>query len=291
MRATPTHHQPATTLTPCLAQMWVQPGDADWASITPPPMVTHGAVAQPGSGHAGKDGADATETEEEGEAFDMSKARKRRRLSEAERSVLDDVYAHTPNPKLELRCALAVQLGSTERHIQIWFQNRRVKDRATQSRPALSWSATNTSGISSSSTESEDEDGRSRGRGLLSPPMVDSSDGGDRATLLGKMQRIRESWRADQREIDELQKREVEKMMQAQQSSSLVSSPTVVTSPPQTSLPLPPMARVGSGEDPSQLLTEYFDNERQLEQLRREMEEISQFHGTEILSCCRYTTS
>ncbi|KAI9004148.1 hypothetical protein BC832DRAFT_75350 [Gaertneriomyces semiglobifer] len=53
----------------------------------------------------------------------------RKRFSEVQQRVLEEVFSHSPSPSSTVRSNLAVQLGLSERSVVIWFQNRRAKYR------------------------------------------------------------------------------------------------------------------------------------------------------------------
>ncbi|KAI8638207.1 homeobox domain-containing protein, partial [Parasitella parasitica] len=53
----------------------------------------------------------------------------RKRTSRAQFKVLEKHFNKDPKPKGSVRQALAKNLGMTPRGIQIWFQNRRAKQK------------------------------------------------------------------------------------------------------------------------------------------------------------------
>ena len=55
---------------------------------------------------------------------------KRKRMSEDQTRTLMNAFSHTPKPSATLRMKLAVELGLTARAVQIWFQNRRARQKA-----------------------------------------------------------------------------------------------------------------------------------------------------------------
>ena len=55
--------------------------------------------------------------------------RKRTRTSPNQLAVLENTFAVNPSPNGRMREQLSRQLGMTERSIQIWFQNRRAKEK------------------------------------------------------------------------------------------------------------------------------------------------------------------
>ncbi|KAL1920445.1 uncharacterized protein VTP21DRAFT_822 [Calcarisporiella thermophila] len=63
---------------------------------------------------------------------DLDRAvKRRRRLTQDETQLLNDIFDTTPKPNSALRKRLADQLGMTPRAVQIWFQNRRAKMKKT----------------------------------------------------------------------------------------------------------------------------------------------------------------
>lgn len=69
-----------------------------------------------------------------GDGFDMGlhlvETRKRRHRTTPEQlRILESAYRHERMPSLELREKLAHQLNMTPRRVQIWFQNKRAKDK------------------------------------------------------------------------------------------------------------------------------------------------------------------
>ncbi|EIJ87506.1 hypothetical protein NEPAR06_0087 [Nematocida parisii] len=59
----------------------------------------------------------------------MDKKIKRPRLTTAQTKLLSIVYQQNPRPSNDLRCKLASDFNIPIRTVQIWFQNRRAKDR------------------------------------------------------------------------------------------------------------------------------------------------------------------
>lgn len=74
--------------------------------------------------------------------------KRRRRLSAAEQNCLQRVFDACPKPSAAIRDRLADRLGMTKRCIQIWFQNRRAKQKRDQQdakQPPLLFKATTAS--------------------------------------------------------------------------------------------------------------------------------------------------
>lgn len=59
--------------------------------------------------------------------------KRRRRLTSEEAAMLNAAYAKNPKPNPSERSKLAKAVGMTDRAIQIWFQNRRAKQRRDDS--------------------------------------------------------------------------------------------------------------------------------------------------------------
>jgi len=60
---------------------------------------------------------------------EVSQPRKRQRTTPEQLEVLEKVYENEKLPNSDLRKELAVQLGMTPRRVQVWFQNKRAKDK------------------------------------------------------------------------------------------------------------------------------------------------------------------
>ncbi|KAG1496393.1 hypothetical protein G6F46_006490 [Rhizopus delemar] len=58
---------------------------------------------------------------------DLSRTRKRTRATPEQLAILEKSFNVNPSPNSRVREQLSLQLGMTERSIQIWFQNRRAK--------------------------------------------------------------------------------------------------------------------------------------------------------------------
>jgi hypothetical protein len=59
--------------------------------------------------------------------------RRRHRTTPDQLRILEEVYTKDKLPNLEVRERLAQQLGMTARRVQIWFQNKRAKDKRIRS--------------------------------------------------------------------------------------------------------------------------------------------------------------
>ncbi|KAI9259975.1 Homeodomain-like protein, partial [Helicostylum pulchrum] len=55
--------------------------------------------------------------------------RPRQRFSTEETSILERAFKETPRPSAEIKKDLAYQFGTVPSRIQIWFQNRRAKEK------------------------------------------------------------------------------------------------------------------------------------------------------------------
>jgi len=58
-----------------------------------------------------------------------SRIKKRQRTSPEQLRILEDIYTREKMPNQSLRESLAKQLGMTSRRVQIWFQNKRAKEK------------------------------------------------------------------------------------------------------------------------------------------------------------------
>ncbi|KAJ2796697.1 hypothetical protein H4R20_005447, partial [Coemansia guatemalensis] len=105
-------------------------------------MITTDAAA------SAADGAAARSADANGDvgAKDASKAgknghRKRARATSEQVSVLESVFAVNRSPASRLREDLAARLGMAPRQVQVWFQNRRAKEKSQQRNPRALQSA------------------------------------------------------------------------------------------------------------------------------------------------------
>ncbi|KAG2178909.1 hypothetical protein INT43_001756 [Umbelopsis isabellina] len=90
--------------------------------------------------------------------------KRRRRLTQEETSLLNDIFERTSKPNALVRKMLAERLNMSPRTVQIWFQNRRAKvkkDGKSTSSPNVSESSASTNG-DSPSVKSLSETGLSR---------------------------------------------------------------------------------------------------------------------------------
>jgi hypothetical protein len=67
---------------------------------------------------------------------DEGKKTSQGRASSKQRMLLERIFLSNPYPNLQLRTQLGEQLGMTPRKVQIWFQNRRTKQKSIQDEPA-----------------------------------------------------------------------------------------------------------------------------------------------------------
>ena len=58
-------------------------------------------------------------------------------VSDASLSVLEQAYQKDPFPGLDVRRELATQLSASERQVQVWFQNKRQRERRPPPAPEL----------------------------------------------------------------------------------------------------------------------------------------------------------
>lgn len=61
----------------------------------------------------------------------------RRRTSRAQQQVLEDAFSNNPKPNSTIRRVLAQKLEMTPRGVQIWFQNRRAKEKSSRRKPTI----------------------------------------------------------------------------------------------------------------------------------------------------------
>ncbi|KAL8367187.1 hypothetical protein RB599_010271 [Gaeumannomyces hyphopodioides] len=79
----------------------------------------------------GGDGGYALQTEGEAEAglAQAVQRRKRSSYSAAHKAILETTFRNNPKPEPQKYCELATQLSMETRQVQVWFQNRRQKER------------------------------------------------------------------------------------------------------------------------------------------------------------------
>jgi hypothetical protein len=58
------------------------------------------------------------------------------RITWKQRLTLENIYASKPYPSLTVRNKIGKQLDMAPRRVQIWFQNRRMKDKSIKDKPA-----------------------------------------------------------------------------------------------------------------------------------------------------------
>lgn len=67
-------------------------------------------------------------------AYDPTLVKHRRRTTAAQLEILDAHFAESPKPDMDTRRFLSKQLDMTVREVQVWFQNRRAKQKKIDSR-------------------------------------------------------------------------------------------------------------------------------------------------------------
>lgn len=65
----------------------------------------------------------------------MDKKVKRPRLSPSQSKLLSIIYNQNPKPGIEIRNKIANEFGIPARTVQIWFQNRRAKEKRHKTIP------------------------------------------------------------------------------------------------------------------------------------------------------------
>ncbi|XP_050204258.1 homeobox-DDT domain protein RLT2 isoform X2 [Mercurialis annua] len=81
-----------------------------------------------GGGDSAGDGSEAEKKTAEGGGGEVNKS-KRKMKTASQLEILEKTYAVETYPSEELRAELSVQLGLTDRQLQMWFCHRRLKDR------------------------------------------------------------------------------------------------------------------------------------------------------------------
>src|SRR5689334_17294473 len=84
------------------------------------------------SANVSNKGQDIIETDmEENDEYEPEKMKKskRHRTSPNQLRILEEIYAKEKMPSQNLRESLAKQLGMTTRRVQVWFQNKRAKEK------------------------------------------------------------------------------------------------------------------------------------------------------------------
>ncbi|KAG7098719.1 hypothetical protein E1B28_000632 [Marasmius oreades] len=85
--------------------------------------------------------------------YTPNEVKHRKRTTSAQLKILEGIFKHDTKPNAALRNELAVQLDMTARGVQVWFQNRRAKEKTKASKVAAS---TNQSPSASSDTALKD---------------------------------------------------------------------------------------------------------------------------------------
>ncbi|GAA5829606.1 hypothetical protein JCM11251_000218 [Rhodosporidiobolus azoricus] len=83
--------------------------------------------------------------------------KRRRRTTPAELAILDSEYRQNPRPDPLERARIAERLGMTARAVQVWYQNRRQKEKKESS--AFGASSSTASSVASSGSDPRDLDG------------------------------------------------------------------------------------------------------------------------------------
>jgi hypothetical protein len=68
----------------------------------------------------------------------LNSVKHRRRTTQDQFDLLDAQFQESPKPDMETRKSLAAALGMTSREVQVWFQNRRAKQKKSDARLSLS---------------------------------------------------------------------------------------------------------------------------------------------------------
>ncbi|KAJ7091239.1 hypothetical protein C8R44DRAFT_416289 [Mycena epipterygia] len=90
--------------------------------------------------------------------YTPNEVKHRKRTTSAQLKVLEGVFKRDTKPNAALRTELAAQLNMTARGVQVWFQNRRAKEKTKASKGALNKSALTKDVDSPSPRSSEDPD-------------------------------------------------------------------------------------------------------------------------------------
>ncbi|KRH92086.1 putative Homeodomain-like, Homeodomain-related, Homeobox protein, partial [Pseudoloma neurophilia] len=67
--------------------------------------------------------------------FDPFEVKHRKRTSKSQLKILEKTFESNKKPDSALRNQLSEQLGMTPRSVQVWFQNRRAKQKKTKNKP------------------------------------------------------------------------------------------------------------------------------------------------------------
>ncbi|KAK7053429.1 hypothetical protein VNI00_004055 [Paramarasmius palmivorus] len=80
--------------------------------------------------------------------YTPNEVKHRKRTTSAQLKVLEGIFKHDTKPNAALRNELAVQLDMTARGVQVWFQNRRAKEKTKATKAASSSNQSTTAGSS-----------------------------------------------------------------------------------------------------------------------------------------------
>lgn len=118
----PLHPAPALTETP------VSPNEGSQADCSPDPA-------------AGADGEEQGGPTLKQNFYDPQAVKHRRRTTPHQLLVLNGHFLSDPKPDMDVRKQLAATLGMTTREVQVWYQNRRAKQKKINARAANSQAA------------------------------------------------------------------------------------------------------------------------------------------------------
>jgi hypothetical protein len=94
-----------------------------------PPTRTAGGATRDGSGSAQSTPRRRAEASFGGDGGDDDDAVKRKRINQSQLDVLEAAYLDDPLPSRRTKQRLSTQLGISIKRVQIWFQNRRAKQK------------------------------------------------------------------------------------------------------------------------------------------------------------------
>ena len=86
-----------------------------------------------------QDESDSSDNMQDGGNDDAFK-KKRRRTSPEQLRILVNTFLRYPMPSLQMRVELSKKLGMTPRAVQVWFQNRRAKEKMDHKRAEYAYS-------------------------------------------------------------------------------------------------------------------------------------------------------
>ncbi|KAJ1917498.1 hypothetical protein H4219_003180 [Mycoemilia scoparia] len=113
----------------------------------PPAMLENGGVSTSNSGRAGgsdgmpgKENAPPTsqQSQQDEKPLSSSNQRKRNRATAEQVAFLENVFAVNRSPNAQLREQMSKNLNMQPRQVQVWFQNRRAKEKMMQRRALTS---------------------------------------------------------------------------------------------------------------------------------------------------------